>query len=168
MDDQSVDRIASPHFLIDTNDEFKRARIELFKESILDNPEAYKVVLSSIGKVAAENNVKLVAKEGTTDKPETDEAKDTIIDGNVVAWIREFLGYKYDSDVDYDDETNRSLSMDTEYQAKLREFRGNENPDTTEKLRDEVRRMRLGHFVGEVILWQNLNNEQSKDLPSAS
>lgn len=157
-----------PIFDIDTNDATVRLRLDTLEHNIKEDPYRYLHSLVQLGRTA------------------TTEAKVGEVDGDATATLNEFFKERDDRSISFDPDTEAALGEDEDYLDLLDLLR--QHPSRTrsigkggfekvpdpeaDTIRDRIRILRLKHFIGRVISWQeqnsNLDNEADGELRSVS
>lgn len=145
-------------------------RIKLIDTTIYQDPEAFQREISHLGETALQS-----IEYSKRDERMTHVARDA------AGLLHEFLVNRYDLEISYDDETERALKADDQYQALLQASKNTKsvvvktgtmssqlhvNPHA-EKARDAFRLYRLQKYVDLVVAYRQQAAETSGSLPSA-
>lgn len=120
------------------------------EEDILLRPDAYKTILT-IGETV------------------TAEATESI-DGDVIKRVRDYVGYKFYFDIEFDADTEQAIATDEAHQTLISTLRNDRNEETRTANRDKVAYSRLAKFVDRVIAFQaqESSTDAKQNLRSAS
>lgn len=159
-----------PSFVIDSEiTEQGRECASRLLEGVYQTPQVYLTVIAPIGSTALQESLQ---KEIPNLPEHQHEAWDT---------INEYLGKRYDRDVEYDDESEAFLDENIAYQSLLTLLRSQkpsilkrgstverrEHPES-DATRVRISSLRLELFIGRVIEWTQANQPATDTLrPSA-